>query len=198
MTDRVSNLDIYTPWFSRDDADFVYIPTLRCGHNWAKRYLLEHGFSEVDHESNKDKTRLMIIREPLDRVLSGVFAREDFNVADMIVEQLSSASFDRRVEEALSKDPHTSPFTNAIPKDGHTDYVFIKFDIDTDYLFTDFLNSRGLTIPPATEQWNREFMGYSSRKLKKQIVADNHMSAKLHDYLKEDYEFYNSIVWYES
>lgn len=193
MTDgnKVKDLHKFTPWFSRDDVDFVYIPTLRCGHNWAKNYLLDHGFVEVDHDAVSHKTRLMIIRNPLERILSGMYAIENFDYS------LLEGSTDRLLEE-LSSDPHTSHMINVIPDDGHTDYVFIKFDTDTDYAFRDFLAERGLDLPEPKMEWQRETMGYSSRKTRAEVFSNNTLTATLMNYLKEDYDFYNNINWYQS
>lgn len=189
MNSKIKDLHKFTPWFSRDDVDFVYIPILRCGHNWVKDYLLENGFTEVDHDQVSHKTRLVVIREPLERILSGMVAIEEFDYSSLDSDVDS-------LEKTLSSDPHTSPMIYALPDDEHTDYVFIKFDVDTDYALQDFLVERGLNLPAPTAEWRRESMGYSSRKTKAKVLDDNHLTAVLKNYLKDDYEFYYNIKWY--
>ena len=59
-------------WMSRPDVDWLYVSINRSGSSFTRTYLLNNGFDKVDPRDNRSTHKLVILREPLDRLMSGV------------------------------------------------------------------------------------------------------------------------------
>ena len=202
-------VDDWLQWITRSDVDFVYIPITRCASNWVHDQLMCNGFYQIPHEEKHlyaDKKRLVIIREPVERVISGMF------ISFCEMDELESQPNQRSFEEVLKKDIHTSGQITYLPagEPYTTDkYVFIKFDQDLPNKLNKYMASFGITLKQGSLIWLsldnnpgiknslRRQIGMSSKENREKVYRDPKLLNMFRTYLKEDYKLYDSITWFE-
>lgn len=202
-------VDDWLQWITRSDVDFVYIPITRCASNWMHDQLMHNGFYQIPGEDRHlyaDKKRLVIIREPVDRVISGMFI--SFCELDELESQPDQTSF----EEVLKKDIHTSGQVTYLPtEESHLsdNYVYIKFDEKLPSKIDKYMAKFGSSLEAGSLSWLsldnqpgpnsslRRPIGMSSRETREKVYRNPKLLNMFRTYLKEDYKLYDSITWFE-
>lgn len=187
------NPNKWIEWYTRDDVNFVYIPIHRCATNWMLSKLTNNGFYKVvpkDRHLHKDKERLVILREPTERVLSGMFVAEqvDFSILDSNVDK-------EQFEKILSQDIHTSGQVKYLPPD-RNNCVYFKFDAMLPYKISNYMHKSGVALEPGPMKWTKIQIGGESRERREKVYNDPKLLNMFKEYLKEDYELYNSVEFY--
>jgi hypothetical protein len=202
ITDESSIPKIRPYWFTRDDVNFVYIPIYRCATYWLTSLLKDVGFYEVPPDTVLNKERLVIIREPTERVLSGMV------ITGCSLDVLQNTSDQVSFEEMLNQDMHTSSQLEYLPTDESTKYVYFKFGEDLPKNINRYMSKQGITLPNSTSTWLRrkEFgqfkgiawpVGWLSKENREKVYRDPKLLNKFRMYLKDDYKVYDSITWFE-
>lgn len=187
--------DLWINWYTRDDVNFVYIPITRCATNWMISQLTHNGFykvAPVERDNVKDKERLVIIREPIERVISGMFVPSeeiDMSVLDSNIDKLE-------FEDKLGSDVHTSNQTRYLSKNDSGKYVYIKFDNDLPNKIYEYMNSHGVTLEPGPMSWTTITVGAESKERREKVYNDPRLLNMFREFLSEDYELYNSVEFY--
>lgn len=194
-----SNPSFGPNWFTRDDVNFVYIPIYRCATNWLTVLLKDDGFYEVPPNTVCNKERLVIIREPTERVLSGMF------ITGCSLDDLQNTANQESFEEILNQDVHTSSQLKYLPTDGK--YVYFKFGEDLPKNINRYMSEQGITLTRSTSTWldrtsivgplSRVPIGQSSRENREKVYRDPKLLNMFRTYLKDDYKLYDSITWFE-
>lgn len=192
-------LDYWLQWITRSDVDFVYIPITRCASNWMYSQLMQNGFYKIPDEDKHlyaHKKRLVILREPIDRVISGMF------VSLCELATLENSTTQERFEELLKQDMHTTSQLKYLPNDEEHNsdrYVYFKFDDNLPDTINAYMNSCGITLELGAMSWldpKTRSIGASSKENREKVYNDPKLLNMFRDYLKEDYELYNSVEWY--
>lgn len=186
--------------YSRDDVDFVYIPITRCGSTWLRRVFAHNNFyvqtcienlSPLDTFPNlKDKIKLIIMRDPLERLISGMYAPEDFDL-DTI--------YDRsKIFNNFAQDVHTCPqicFLNGVPLDNT---VFIKYGHENrwDLQVKKFLNEHVPNFEVGPSDWDPTVIGTSPKHLLDVARNNKEIYNNLMEYLEEDQKFFEQVRWH--
>ena len=189
------NPNLWISWYTRDDVNFVYIPVHRCATNWMIDLLTHNGFYEIlpsERDAFHNKERLVIIREPTERVLSGMFVPSeeiDLSVLDSNIDKLE---FERK----LSNDVHTSNQTKYLSKNDNGKYIYFKFGSDLPDKIYDYMNSQGVVLESGPMNWTTTAVGAESRERREKVFSDPKLLNMFREFLKEDYELYNSVEFY--
>lgn len=193
-------------WYTRDDVNFVYIPINRCASNWMTTMLLENDFyvvAPVDRNKVASKDRIVILREPVERVISGMFINEnyDLSILDNQIDYLLFSS-------TLDQDVHTIGQAMYLPHEDHSKFVFFKFEEYLPAKIEDFMTSQGIKLKPGSMPWLKPLMttgprsmlhrpiGATSKENREKVYRDPKLLNMFRTYLKEDYKLYNSVEWY--
>lgn len=150
-------------WYTRDDVNFVYIPINRCASNWMTTMLLENDFyvvAPVDRNEVASKDRVVILREPVERVISGMFINEnyDLSVLDSRIEYSVFSS-------TLEQDIHTIGQTMYLPNEDHAKFIFFKVEEDLPAKIEVFMNSQGIKLKPGSMPWLKPLMATGPRSM---------------------------------
>lgn len=192
-------LDYWLQWITRDDVDFVYIPITRCATNWMYSQLMQNKFYKIpddDKHLYAHKKRLVILREPVDRVISGMF----ISFCDLAT--LENSIDQKSFENYLNKDMHTISQLTFLPENevhNSDRYVYFKFDDSIPDKINEYMNNCGMTLEPGSMMWfdpNDRPIGASSKENREKVYSDPKLLNMFRDYLKEDYKLYNSVEWY--
>lgn len=184
---------IFTNYISREDVDFAYVPIYRSGHNWVAAYLKENGFQSVVKASVHNKRKLVILREPLERIVSGM-AISNFDYNKLFKNKID-------LIETLKVDPHTNQqvyFLNKIDES----YDFIKLGPNLPDNLKKYLSDRGIEMPnECSMSWSEtgsstRLTGINDKEVVEFIRSNTKLSEKFQKYLKDDYTLYNMVKWY--
>jgi hypothetical protein len=186
--------------YTRDDVDFVYIPITKCGSTWLKtlfehnnfkHYLTIEGLQELKEVPElRDKTKLIVLREPLERVISGMYAEENFDLDTIYSREKIFTNF--------PKDSHTCSMLKyliGVPLDKT---MYFKYE-NTQSWGVKMQNFLRTIIPDFKENpvtWRNWGHGVSPTTLLDIARNDKVIYNNLMEYLKDDYEFYNKVKWH--
>jgi len=201
---------LYSTVLTRVDVDFLYCPITRCASTWITHRLVEiNNFytmvkniknDNIPFEEYSHKTKLFIVRDPLERIVSGAKTREDFTVEDF--------SLDAPVLfEKLKQDVHTLPmyswFHSFIDL---SNAVYIRYG-NWDRLdkffgrFNILPNEVSSELRPwsPTMEWREGEDGTSrnSAVWLEYVLGEPDILDKLNEYLKDDYKFLKTVKYYE-
>ncbi len=186
--------------YSRDDVDFVYIPVTRCGSTWL-RHVFEHNNFKIysiieglngtdDIPELKDKTKLVVLRDPLERLISGMYAPEDFDLDTIYSREKIFTNF--------PTDIHTCPQIDFLKGMSIDKVIYIKYENISTW-GPDMYALLKSMVPNFSEgpiKWEAWGTGSSPKHLLDVARNDNVIYNNLMDYLKDDYEFFNQVKWH--
>ena len=200
MFDRI--LSAGHVWLTREDVDWVYVRINRCGSTWLTNYLKLNGFASGNPRELKNHHKLIVLREPLERLISGICSIN--GLAPKFAMQ------PRKTLNYLITDPHTKPQVEFLQDINLSNCTFIKYSPIWTENFFDFLNRKNTTMTVASEDaWfnkpgveqENEFT-YIDDNIKARfsllqlIKDDQFLNKTVADYLEKDYKLYNSLEWY--
>ncbi len=202
MTSRYYNYE----WYTREDIDWVYVRVKRTGSSWIIPYLIANGFNQIYNFNRYAKHhKLVILREPLERFVSGAAINDDF------IKKVFNNPRKALIEH--EDDSHITPQVRVLKSLDLNNCTFIKYDKNLVTNLQRFLDERqtNLTVtPPST--WYNKVTPFNSNgdisetdldenlkdrfRLQKHFEETPKFSKIIMDYLKEDYDFYNKVNWY--
>lgn len=190
-------------WFSRPDIDWVYVSINRAGSSFIQDYLLRNGFIKIDPREYKSKHKLVILREPLDRLLSGITF---FNAGKQFIKN------PKRFFTEHEFDPHIKSQSSFMEHVNLDNCTFIKFNNKMQYNLFDFLKKSNTKMPNDPIEWidritpintpggDNSVDVNSESGVRFQMYNAMKKDMRLHDivmdYLAEDYKLYNSVSFY--
>lgn len=188
--------------YTRDDVDFVYVPVTRCGSTWLRSVFRHNKFTEHLVIENiqelqevpelRDKVKLIVLRDPLERLISGMYAPEDFDLDTIYSREKIFTNF--------PTDIHTCPqvrFLNGVPTDRA---IYIKYENTPTWGFEmhDLLRTMVPNYEEGPVKWENWGHGSSPKDLLDIARNDKVIYNNLMEYLKEDQEFFDKVKWHES
>jgi hypothetical protein len=186
------------------EHNLIYIHIPKNASSWTKTNLRTLDFEFYNYHFDKiydtSKTVLVVLRDPVDRWLSGIAEYFYLYHVDIDTTEFTPSFFDV-IFDKVSFDDHTERQVYFI-KDMNLDQcVFFKFELDYRNKFSKFLSSRGIS----NQYYNIPFKHVNEhspeRKKFKQIfsqqLTNEKYIQKIRDYFKEDYNLINSINFYE-
>lgn len=188
-------------YLSREDVNFSYVPIFRCGHTWIKSILTLNNFCDIPKGiAINEKRKLVILREPLERIISGMF------VAQFDYDKIFKHKID--LFETLLHDPHTNQQTFFLGKIDST-YDFIKFGPNLKNNLINYCLDQGIKLSDeGIPDWKlngnqmRKDEDFPSAVIPHDstiidfIRYNKKLSEKFDRYLKDDYNLYNKVRWY--
>lgn len=194
--------DGWDSWLTREDVDWAYVRINRTGNTWVSDYLVANEFTQRDPRSLRGVHKLVILREPLERFISGV------SIIEGLTHRLIGQP--KTILARYSSDPHIkaqSDFLRHVDLDNCT---FIKYGPSIVSDFQRFIEEHKTTLffPPPTEWRNKPVLtdyhkvpdpnqDFSDRKLLYDVYNNDPFLHKVVDqHLKNDYNLYNSVKWY--
>lgn len=198
----MSKINIGNAVYSRKDVDFVYIPVTRCGSTWLRSLFEHNNFDCIgtienlkpldSFENLRNKTKLIVLRDPLERIISGMYAPEDFDL-DTIYSR-------EKIFNNFPTDPHTCTqlqFLNGVNLD---DVIYIKYENRSDW-GSDMYNLLRPMVPDFKEgpvEWKCWTDGSSPKHLVDVARNDKDIYNDMMEYLAEDQKFFDQVKWHES
>jgi len=200
--------NLYSTIITRNDVDFIFCPITRCASQWISYRLIDinnfytvvqnigntnEAFSDYDH-----KAKLFIVRDPLERMISGARTREDFSLEDFSLDKES-------LFNKLDEDIHTLPMSVWFKPFANLDNaVFIKFENwdKLDKFFAPYNLAPNETVSQdrwtGFNQWIPSDNSDSriSSPWYNYVISNPDILDNLKEYLDEDYKFLKTITYY--
>ena len=188
--------------YTRDDVDFVYVPVTRCGSTWLRTVFESNNFSKYqiieelqelsEFPEVRDKTKLIVLRDPMERLISGMYAPEDFDLDTIYSKEKIFTNF--------PTDVHTCPqikFLVGVPIDKA---IYIKYENSATWgpEIYDLLKTMIPDFKESPVKWENWGHGSSPKDLLDIARNDKVIYNNLMEYLKEDQEFFDQVKWHES
>lgn len=201
MTDRYSDSN----WYTRSDVDWVYVRINRTGSSWFRSYLVENNFEQGNPRDLKGRHKLVILRDPMDRFLSGMAFHE--GVIELFRKNPKRTLADYRT------DPHLMPQVDFLKDVNLNNCTFIKYSDTWTENLSEFVNQTNtkMDIPPS-EDWHVKvtpltlpdnpllcYLDQSTRDrytLMDMIKSSEIFRVTVAEYLEKDYNLYKNVKWY--
>ena len=186
--------------YSRHDVDFVYIPVTRCGSTWLRGVFNHNNFKEYqtidelipfnDISDIRDKTKLIVLRDPLERLISGMYAPETFDYDTIYSREKIFTNF--------PTDIHTIPQVEFLKDISLDNAIFIEYKNSADWgpNFNKLLNEMVPNFQEGPVKWNAWSHGTSPKHLLDVAKNNKVIYNNLMDYLKEDQLFFEQVKWH--
>lgn len=186
--------------YYREDIDFIYVPITRCGSTWIRRTLEHNDFARYalpDHVTTEDvaelknKTKLIILRDPLERLISGMYAPEEFDVDTIYYNK-------EKMFANFMSDVHTTPQMHFLRRVVLDKVIYINYENSGQWganMLT-LLNQMIPNFKGAPYVWEHVPGGTSPKHLLKVAKENETVYNNLMDYLKEDQEFFEQVKWH--
>lgn len=185
----------------REDVDFVYVPVTRCGSTWLSRTLTFNGFETRFSEPSKgglgklklaEKQKLIVVRHPLQRLISAIYAAENFDL---------NILYDKnKIFEVLPTDVHTSTQVSELRNINYKiNSIFIEYHSNNEWgeLMQAFMAKHIPDFSGVPNAWLPAIYPDPEKvKLSEKIYSNKKIYDNLMYYLKEDWAFYNKITWH--
>lgn len=190
-------------WLSRPNVDWVYVSINRSASSFIRNYLSVNGFTKIDPRDYKSTHKLVILRDPLDRLLSGITFFE------------SGKQFIKNPKRFLTEyefDPHVKlqkTFLEDVDLDNCT---FIKYNHLLKHNLLNFLENTNTTMSVEPDNWIDRITPISNPDDENEVEFDSESGIRfqifntiktnktLYDivmnYLDEDFKLYNNVRYY--
>jgi hypothetical protein len=187
--------------YSRDDVDFVYIPVTRCGSTWLRHVFEHNNFKEYNIIENltsvndipdiKDKIKLIVLRDPLERIISGMYAPEDFDLDTIYSREKIFTNF--------PTDIHTTPQIEFLKGISLDNAIFIEYKNSPNWgpNFIKLLIKIVPNFKKSPIRWEARVNGSSPKELLDIAKSNNVIYNNMMDYLKEDQLFFEQVNWHK-
>ena len=194
---------VFGECMSKLDSELMYVHIPKNATSWTKPNLLDWGWEFFNYHTDnlKDKTALVVLRDPVDRWISGIAEYLFLYHPSIDFVHAGQAFFDL-IFDKITFDDHTEKQVYFIEGLDLTQCVFFKFGPDYRQQFSQFLTEHGM--PNRYNNYNYQHVSDDSpeRRLFKKIFSNQLKNSKylsqVQDYFKQDYELINQITFYGS
>lgn len=174
----------------------VYIPILKNAHRLTTNVVKGYGFVLNNNVHLSNKTKLVVLRDPVERWYAGIaqFLYLNFpnpEVNDNIIDLLT---------RLVVLDGHSSSQSSYLKGFNTDECIFFNMD-DSDYLenFLHYCNNHidnidNLSLP--NQNWNTKVNFYLELKSKLKEFCTTNFKERLEKYYAEDYELLNTVKFY--
>ena len=181
-------------------SEYMYVNIPKNATSWTKPNLQDWGWECYNyHTDHLAKKPMIVLRDPVDRWLSGIGEYMYLYHRDINVNEFNSAFFDL-VFDKIAFDDHTERQVYFLEGLNIDQAVFFKFGPEYRQQFSEFLS--GLGMPNKYNRYEYQHVSDNSpeRKLFKKIFTDQIQRSKYLDqikqYFKPDYELIEKVEFY--
>lgn len=188
---------------SAADTDLMYVNIPKNASSWTKPNLLDLGWQDFNyhHDRMYSKHAMIVLRDPVERWLSGICEYFTLYLPDIDATQFNGAFYDLLMDQ-ITLDDHTEKqfyFIDGISRNNVT-----WFWCDSTYReqFSQFLKDKGVDNKYNRYNYQHTTAGSDIRTKFKEIfqplLTNSKYLDKIKDHFKEDYELINSVKFYGS
>jgi hypothetical protein len=178
----------------------MYVNIPKNATSWTKPNLKDWGWECYNyHADHLDKVPMIVLRDPVDRWLSGIAEYMYLYHQDIDVSQFNNAFFDL-VFDKIAFDDHTESQVYFLQGLNLSNAVYFKFGPEYRQNFSDFLACRGM--PNRYNRYDYQHVSDDSpeRRQFKEIFAreieNPRYLAQVQQYFKPDYELIEKVKFY--
>ena len=190
---------------SRSDLDLMYVNIPKNASSWTKPNLMDHGweFYNYHYDHLRHKHAMVVLRDPIERWLSGICEYFTLYHRNIDVAQFNSAFYDL-ITEQITFDDHTEKQVYFIEGLDPKKTTFFLCDADYKLYFAQFLRNQG--VDNNYQNYNHQHTtdnredGDTRRSTFKQIfqpMLDNPAFVdRLKQHYAKDYELINKVKFW--
>jgi hypothetical protein len=194
---------VFGECWSHASSNYMYVNIPKNASSWTKPNLKDWGWECFNyHTDNLDKIPLIVLRDPVDRWLSGIgeymylYHKQYFGKTD-IDPMVFDLIFDK-----ISLDDHTERQVYFIEELDLDRAVFFKFGNDYRNQFSSFLESIGMNNQYYKYQPQHVSDLSPERKFWKSVFAEQIQNpaylARIKQHFKQDYDLINSVKFFNA
>jgi hypothetical protein len=192
---------VFGECMSKLDSELMYVHIPKNATSWTKPNLLDWDWEFFNYHTDnlKNKTALVVLRDPIDRWISGIAEYLYLYHPNIDLVHTGRAFFDL-VFDKITFDDHTEKQVYFVEGLNLSQCVFFKCGPDYRQQFSQFLAEHGM--PNRYNNYNYQHVSDDSpeRKRFKKIFTDQLKNSKylnqLQDYFKQDYELIEQVKFY--
>jgi hypothetical protein len=191
---------------TRDDLDWMYVNIPKNATTWTKPILFDHHFKEYNyhHDNLYHKRSIILLRDPLERWLSGIseFFRllESDNTA-VDLKDLNRKSFYEMILDIVIFDDHTEQQVCFIADLDHKKNIYFKCNSQYRLNFSHWMHS--YNMPGNYDHLEYQYTTESDpqkaqfQKYLKEFLTEERYVNRIKSYYRLDYNLINSVKFWE-
>ena len=187
---------------SKPDSELMYVHIPKNASSWTKPNLLDWNWEFYNYHTDNlyHKHAMVVLRDPIERWLSGIAEYMYLKHRNLDIAHLSNAFFNL-VFDRIAFDDHTDLQVLFLQNLNLSNCTFFWCDESYRENFSDFLNSNGMPNKYHSYNYqhvtNEEPIRSRFHKLFKQVLANNSKyKQQLHWYFAKDYKLIESVQFY--
>lgn len=191
---------VFGECMSHPDSEYMYVYIPKNASSWTKPNLQDFGWEFYNyHTDHLNKTALVVLRDPVDRWVSGIAEYLYLYHKDFVISDLNKAVREL-VFDKIAFDDHTERQLYFIEGLDISRCIFFKFGPEYKSQFSDFLNTLGMAnkyhsyanqhVSDASPERKR-FKEFFKRELENSKYLN-----KVQDYFREDINFIETVKYY--
>ena len=188
---------VFGECMSKSDTDLMYINIPKNASSWVKLVLGQQGWEFYNyHTDNLNKQPVVVLRDPVDRWLSGIAEYMYLYHRNIDTVDLPKSFFDL-VFGQVAFDDHTERQILFLQNIDLDSCIFFKFDQNFKTDFLNFLNTH-------TDIKEQHITKNSPERLKfynifrQQLDANSKYKQQIEAYFEKDHSLINSVTFYEA
>ena len=183
------------------DENLMYVQIPKNASSWTKPNVKDLGWADFNYHYDNfyKKHAIVVLRDPVDRWLSGICEYFTLYHADINVDEFNKSFYDLMMDQ-IALDDHTE-----------RQYLFIEglslknitfFLCDTNYRidFSNYLKQQGFNNKYNRYEYQHTTAGSDTRskfkKIFEPLLSESKYLNKVQDFYKKDYELMNSVQFY--
>jgi len=193
---------VFGECMSHPDTDLMYVNIPKNASSWTKPNLLDWGWEFYNYHTDNlyNKHALVVLRDPIDRWLSGIAEYMYLHHRELDTAHLSN-SFFNLVFDRIAFDDHTEQQVLFLESLNVTNCTFFYFGPQYRELFSTFLNANGMPNRYHNYEYQHVTEHDSDRRKFKQIfkkILNNNPKyiRNLEWHFTKDYKLINSVKFY--
>ena len=191
---------VFGECWSHPESEFMYVNVPKNATSWTKPNLKDWGWECYNyHTDGLNKVPMIVLRDPVDRWLSGIAEYMYLYHRNIDVSQFNNAFFDL-VFDKIAFDDHTERQVYFLQGLNLANAVYFKFGPEYRQNFSDFLADR--SMPNRYNRYDYQHVSDASpeRKLFKEIFSREIQNPgymdRVRQYFKPDYELIEKVKFY--
>ena len=191
---------IFGECMSHPDSEYMYVYIPKNASSWTKPNLKDWGWEFYNyHTDNLNKHALIVLRDPVERWISGIAEYLYLYHRDFITSDLNKAVREL-IFDKIAFDDHTERQLYFIEGLDPERCIFFKFGQEYRAQFSEFLNS--INMPNKYSNYNYQHVSNDSPERKqfkeffKREMENSKYLNKVEDYFREDMRFIETVKFY--
>ena len=191
---------IFGECMSHPDSEYMYVYIPKNATSWTKPNLLDFGWEFYNyHTDNLNKTALVVLRDPVERWISGIAEYLYLYHREFIISDLNK-SVRELIFDKIAFDDHTERQLYFIEGLDPAKCIFFKFGPEYRSQFSEFLNT--INMPNKYSTYNYQHVSNDSPERKqfkeffKRELENSKYLNKVEDYFREDMRFIETVKFY--